>query len=132
MKKIISVLILFLIFVGKAGNCAAPVYIPIESISLSYNATGQSLHVQAHHPADDPTVEYIRMMTVAVNGQQVVSNNYDHQDGQDFSDDATVKAQPGDTITVDLFCTGGMSKSLDLTVTDATTSTAEYHSDGSS
>ena len=99
----------------KAGNCIA-VYLPIQNISLTYGLKTQSLHVAAHHPSVNPSSQYVRMMTVSVNGQQASTQNYDHQNGQDFSDDVSLKANPGDVITVTLYCTGGMSKSQDLTV----------------
>lgn len=90
----------------------------IESISLAYDLVKGSVHVEAVHPSNNWEVDYIRMMTISVNGQVVTTENYDHQTtAEGFSEDVDLKAQPGDVISVALFCTGGSSMTQDLTVT---------------
>ena len=58
------------------------------------------------------------MMKVSLNGQEVSTLNYYHQNTPGgFSEDVSLNAQAGDVITVALFCTQGSSMSQDLTVT---------------
>ncbi len=111
-------LTLALILSGLTPAHAGPViYYPIQSITLSYDLTRNLLHVDAVHHADNWENDYVRLMTVAVNGQILASYDYYHQtSAAGFSDSVEVKAVPGDVITVVLYLTGGMSKSQDLTV----------------
>ena len=91
---------------------------PVTSITLTYDLDKAFLHVEAVHPSSNWEIDYVRMMTVSLNGQMVSTLNYYHQTtAKGFSDDVALNAQPGDVITVGLFCTGGSSSSQDLTVT---------------
>jgi len=97
-----------------------PLMTPVTSVTLRYDLQNSTLHVEAVHPSANWEIDYVRMMTVSLNGQQVLTNNYYHQDNaQGFSDDVTLKAKAGDVISADVFCTNGSNMSQDLTVTDA-------------
>jgi hypothetical protein len=91
----------------------------VTSMSLTYDLVKHSVHVQATHPSDNWAIDYVRMLTVSLNGQEVSTLNYDHQTSVEFSEDVPVTAQVGDVIKVELFCTGGSSTSRELTVTDS-------------
>ncbi len=108
-------------FINQAGAATTPPALyPIQSVSVTYNLANSTLHVQAAHPSDNWERDYVRMMTVAVNGQLVSTYNYYHQTRPDgFSDDVKLEAQVGDVITVAVYCTQGNSLSQDLTVTAA-------------
>lgn len=99
MKKVLFSLVCLSVFFIPAGFATPPV-----SISLSYDLTKGTLHVDAVHPSFDLEKSYVRLMIVYVNGTQVSSLNYFKQtDNHDFIDDVPVTAQIGDVIKVDLF-----------------------------
>ena len=52
---------------------------PIQSITLNYDLDKAILHVEAVHPSDNWERDYVRMMTVSLNGQMVSTLNYYHQ-----------------------------------------------------
>src|SRR5271168_4324052 len=112
MKKIFFLLFCSLVFPISA--CFAT---PPTSITLTYDLSKGSLHVEAEHPSFDLDKSYVRLMNVYVNGTQVSTLNYYRQNDYDkFSDDVPVTAQAGDVIKVELFCTLGGSMSQELTV----------------
>jgi len=112
MKNILLVLGFLLIFPVTAGWATPPV-----TIALSYDLNKGSLHVEAEHPSFNVTVSYVRMMVVSLNGQAVSTLYYHIQNTPDkFWDDVPLKAQVGDVISVELFCTLGGTKSQELTV----------------
>jgi hypothetical protein len=109
---------IFPITAGFATPEPPPRMSTITSITLTYDLKSASLHVEAVHPSNNWEIDYIRMMTVAVNGQIISTQNYYHQTtAEGFTEDVPVSANVGDVITVDLYCTGGSSMSQDLTVT---------------
>jgi hypothetical protein len=124
MKKItcmVSGLLVFFITVSFAVP-APPVsrrMSTITSMSIKYDLVKTFLHIEAVHPSDNWEIDYVRMMTISLNGQDVSTQNYYHQtSAEDFTDDVPLKAQAGDVIKVTLFCTGGSSSAEELTVTD--------------
>ena len=121
MKKTVLSLFFSLIFpisITLANNPPSQdALFPIQSVSLSYDLKTSVLHVDAVHPSDNWERDYVRMMTVSLNGQLVSTLNYYHQTKPSgFSDDVSLNAKPGDVITVHVFCTQGNSISQDLTV----------------
>jgi len=91
---------------------------PPTGISLSYELDKAFLHVDAVHESDILDKSYVRMMTVSLNGQPVQSLYYTRQQNHEgFSDDVSIKAQVGDVIRVELFCTEGGSLAQEMTVT---------------
>ncbi len=121
MKNILFVLCCLLVLPAAVSRATTPVgggMTPIQSITLTYNLDKSILHVDAAHPSDSWEKDYVRMMVVSLNGQLVGTFNYYRQKAYEgFSEDVPMKAQVGDTITVELFCTQGSSLSQDLTVT---------------
>ena len=122
MKRNILILVclfLFPIAVSFATTTPLPPRMStVTSITLTYDLDKASLHVEAVHPSSNWEIDYVRMMTVSLNGQIVSTSNYYHQtSAAGFSEDVSLPAQVGDVITVELFCTGGSSSSQDLTVT---------------
>jgi len=123
MRKFLMTLILALLFPISNALATTPppsqgAMFPVQSISLSYDLVSASLHVTADHPSANWERDYVRMMTVALNGELVSTLNYHYQKiPNGFSDDVPLKAKIGDVITVELFCTQGSSLSKDLTVT---------------
>jgi hypothetical protein len=102
------------LFIFPVGSMATPP----TSISLSYDLDKASLHVDAVHESDILDKSYVRMMTVSLNGEPVQSLYYTRQlNHEGFSDDVSIKAQVGDVITVEVFCTLGGSLAQSLTVT---------------
>ena len=94
---------------------------PPTSINLTYDLQAGILHVVAMHPSFDLDKDYVRLMYVYVNGNQVVSQNYFRQGAFDkFTDDVPVSAQIGDVIKVDLFCTLGGELAQELTIAKPT------------
>ena len=90
---------------------------PPVSITLSYDATKGSLHVQALHPSFNLEKSYVRLMNVYVNGAQVQTLNYFRQnDYKEFTDDVPMTAKAGDVIKVDLFCSLGGEMAQEMTV----------------
>lgn len=97
---------------------------PPTSISLTYDLDKQSLHVEAVHHTEDLLKNYVRLMNVYVNGNQVLTLSYNHQtDYEKFTDDAAVTAQEGDVIKVDLFCFSGGELAQELKVRKGISST---------
>jgi len=132
MKKIMFLLFYLLLLPVSAGFAAdAPVFnpekepwkepfFPIQSITLTYDLATATLHVEAAHPSNNWERDYVRMMTVSLNGQEVSTLNYYHQtSAKGFSDDVSLKAQVGDVISVDVFCTQGSSMTQEITVAAA-------------
>jgi len=121
MKKSILMLVCLLIFPIAVSFATTPPpqrMSPVTSISLTYDLDKSSLHIEAVHPSNNWEIDYVRMMTVSLNGQVVSTLNYYHQtSAAGFSEDVQLPTKVGDVITVDLFCTGGSSMSKDLTVT---------------
>ena len=122
MKRNILILVclfLFSIAVSFATTTPLPPRMStVTSITLTYDLDKASLHVEAVHPSSNWEIDYVRMMTVSLNGRVVTTLNYYHQTkAAGFSDDVALNANAGDVITVDLFCTGGSSMSKDLTIT---------------
>jgi len=90
---------------------------PPTSITLTYNFSKGSLHVEAVHPSFNLDKSYVRLMNVYLNGVQVSTLNYFRQnDYNEFTDDVPLTAQAGDIIRVELFCTLGGDMTKDLTV----------------
>jgi len=91
---------------------------PPVSISLSYDPSKGSLHVEAVHPSFNLEKSYVRLMDVYVNGQKVSALDYFKQnDYNEFTDDVPLTVKEGDVIKVELFCTLGGDMSKELTVT---------------
>jgi len=104
----------------------------VTSMTLTYDLDKATLHVEAVHPSDNLEKNFVRMMTVSLNGQLFSTLNYVRQnDFAGFSDDVSIKAQAGDVITVELFCTGGSSISKDLTVAKSGTVSSDQNTDAS-
>jgi hypothetical protein len=111
-------LLVFPVAVSLATTPSPQRMSPVTSISLTYDLDKSSLHIEAVHPSNNWEIDYVRMMTVSLNGQVVSTLNYYHQtSAAGFSEDVQLPTKVGDVITVDLFCTGGSSMSKDLTVT---------------
>jgi hypothetical protein len=90
---------------------------PVTNMTLTYDLNKATLHVESDHPSSNWEIDYVRMMTVSLNGQIVSTLNYYHQtSAKGFSEDFPLTAQVGDVITVVLFSTQGNSMSKDLTV----------------
>ena len=51
----------------------------IQDITLTYDLNKSNLHVEAKHHSNNWEIDYIRMMTISVNGQEVSTTNYSHQ-----------------------------------------------------
>ena len=120
MKKNILILVCLFILPVAVGWATSPPprMSPATSITLTYDLDKTTLHVEAVHPSNNWEIDYVRMMTVSLNGQIVSTLNYYHQtSAAGFSEDVQLPAKVGDVITVELFCTGGSSSSQDLTVT---------------
>ena len=106
---------LFFLLAFPVSVCFAT---PPTSIALAYNLEEGSLHVVAVHPSFNLVKSYVRLMNVYLNGEQVLTLNYFKQnDNNEFTDDVPVKAQEGDIIKVELFCTLGGDMSKELTIT---------------
>jgi hypothetical protein len=105
---------------------------PIQSVTLTYDSAKGLLHVEAAHPSQNWEIDYVRMMTVSLNGQEVSNENYDHQtEAGGFSENVPVTAKVGDVITVVVYSTQGNSISQDLTVaqSEITTSSSQGATD---
>jgi len=114
MKNILFVLLGCLFILPVTVSLA----VPPSSITLSYDLDKGSLHVDADHPSDLLDKNYVRMMVISLNSQPVQTLYYYRQKEHDkFSDDVSFKAQAGDVIRVELFCTQGGSLAQELTVT---------------
>ena len=111
MRKIF--LLVFCLFAFSLPASATPP----TSISLSYDLAQGTLHVEAIHPTSNLDKNFVRLMKVSVNDQEVSSLNYYKQNDYDkFSDDVPLTAQVGDVIKVELFCAEGGSMSKEMTV----------------
>ena len=112
MRKIFLFIFCLFLFSASLSFSTPPV-----SISLSYDLTKGSLHVEAIHPSFDLNKSYVRLMNVYVNGLQVSTLNYYKQDDYNkFADDVPLTVQVGDVIKVDLFCSLGGEMAKELTV----------------
>jgi len=97
--------IFFLFFLAMASLSLAT---PPTSIDLSYDLSKGTLHVEAVHPTQNLDKNFVRLMQIFVNGQQVSALNYTRQEQYDkFTDEVPVTAKAGDVIKVDLFCASG-------------------------
>ncbi len=111
--------ILFILFYLSVFSVSVSFATPPVSISLSYDLTRGSLHVEAVHPSFDLNKSYVRLMNVYLNGSQVSTLNYYRQsDYNKFTDNVPLTAQVGDVIKVELFCALGGSMSQELKVTN--------------
>jgi len=126
MKKVMAILCCLFVLSVPLSFATPP-----TSITLTYDPTQGSLHVEAVHPSFNLEKSYVRLMNVYVNGQQVSTKDYFKQDDyNEFTDDVLVTAQAGDVIKVELFCSLGGDMSKEITVgksgadNSATTNTA--------
>jgi hypothetical protein len=119
MKKILlSLFCSFVLPIAVSFATPPPRMSPVTSITLTYDLDKFFLHIEAVHPSSNWEIDYVRMMTVSLNGQIVSTTNYYHQTtAGGFSEDVQLNAKAGDVITVELFCTQGSSMSKDLMVT---------------
>ncbi len=95
---------------------------PPSAIELAYDTTAQQLHVKAFHPSDRVDRYYLHRMLVSIDGvlqQEIFFTRQPYPWGMET--DVALAAKPGQTISVELFCTQGGSKKEDLLIKAAKT-----------
>ena len=82
---------------------------------LAYDVESQKLNVTITHGVSDPDTHHIESVTVSVNGEEVISKNYDTQPTKnEFTYQYDVEASEGDTIEVQAVCSqvGSISETI--------------------
>ena len=93
---------------------------PPSQIELSYDALKGNLHIEAEHPSDRLDRHYLRRMVIYKNDVQDQELFYPRQTyAAKFVADTALKADPGDRIAVELFCSQGGVGRQEITVPPA-------------
>lgn len=88
---------------------------PPESLEVSYNKDLGVLTVQGAHPTQDRLVHFIRRLIVTRNHDEPQKFYATRQDSMSsFKIEVPVKAEPGDSLHIEVFCSQGGTKSADF------------------
>ncbi len=96
---------------------ARPVFAtPPSAVSLNYDVESKNLHLTAAHPSGRLDRHYLRRLVVYVNGEEADSKYYPRQTlAWGLEDDIPFEGEPGDKISVEIFCSqGGIGKAETL------------------
>lgn len=105
MKKIsIAALILAVaLLTATAAFALSP-----KNISVSWNASNNTLKVTADHSVKDPSLHYVKSMTIFLGSKQLKQKQYSSQSSaEQFSDTVTLNLKmlpPGTKIRIRLVC----------------------------
>lgn len=77
-----------------------------KNISASWNASNNTLKVTAEHSVKDPSLHYVKSMTIFLGSKQLKQKQYSSQSSaEQFSDTITLKLLPSGTkIRIRLVC----------------------------
>lgn len=96
------------------GNAYAS---PPSDITLDYDAANESLHVTAQHPTDRQNRYFLRRIVIYKNGAEETAANFGFQRlAWGIDEQLPLKAQPGDRIKAEIFCSQGGSGEAEMTV----------------
>lgn len=113
MKRKIMMLVCFVVFMAPRISFATPP----ESLELSYNKDSGILTAQGPHPTQDRFEHYIRRVVVTRNQDEPQKFYVTRQDSaSQFKFDVPFKAEPGDKLHVEVFCSQGGTKAADLDI----------------
>lgn len=90
---------------------------PPVDMEINYDIESQQVTVMITHETPGPTVHYINRVTIEVNDNEILSEDYQSQPTNDvFSYTYDVSAEIGDVITVTAYCNiqGSISRSLTI------------------
>jgi desulfoferrodoxin (superoxide reductase-like protein) len=120
MKYIKSMSILLMLVSTVAFSSIAIAHPPLD-MELSYDLELSMLSVTIIHETPAPTVHYVNRVTIELNEEIIISEEYDSQPTtSEFTYDYTVEANSGDIITVIAYCNIQGSITRSLTVRDPT------------
>lgn len=113
-KIILSSISLFLTLILVSSGIMAH---PPSDIDLAYDGANGVLSVEVNHRVGNPSRHYIEDITIMQNGETVLEEDYDEQDGNSGSTyEFNLSAQNGDSITVQAKCNrfGNLSASIEV------------------
>ena len=104
----------FFIFLFYAAMASAT---PPSEILLSYDTDKSILHVSARHPSERLQRHYLRRLVISKNDVVVQTVTFSSQKlASGLEEDIEFKADPGDKISVEVFCSQGGSKKAELLI----------------
>ena len=90
---------------------------PPESLELSYDQVAGTMSAQGHHPTQDRFEHYIRRVIVVRNQEEPKKFYVTRQDSvSEFKITVPVKIEPGDKFHVEVYCSQGGMKAVDLEI----------------
>jgi len=115
LKKAATILAI-LSFLALAGNPAAAH--PPKEITVSWDASSDTLTVNALHSVNDPAKHYILVMSIIEGDSQLVMKQYTKQDSAEgFSDSVILKGlKSGTKLRIQLACNIMGSKEVEFKI----------------
>ena len=90
---------------------------PPTTLDLTYDPATGVLHVEAKHISDHLDKHYLRRLVIDRNGAKEKEIAYTRQKyPSKFVEDIPFIAKPGETIAVEVFCSQGGKKKVELTI----------------